>query len=288
MRILVTGAAGQLGRDVVHAAERAGHDVAAYDRRQLDIADQDAVARVFDADTPQAAVNCAAYTDVDGAESDPDAAMEVNGIGAGRLAAAAASASARIVQVSTDYVFDGRSRRPYVEADSANPLSAYGRSKLAGEHAAAEACRNHAIVRSSWLFGAGGRNFVETMLRLAADRGEVAVVTDQVGCPTWTGHLAEAVIEICAGPSVGLHHVAADGECSWHGFAVEIFRQAGVECAVRERTSADLDRPAPRPEYSVLRSQRDDAPRLPHWKDGLSASLARRAPVVGDEPGAPA
>jgi dTDP-4-dehydrorhamnose reductase len=288
MRILVTGAAGQLGGDVMHAAERAGHDVSGYDRRQLDITDQDAVARAFESDRPQAAVNCAAYTDVDGAEDDPDAAMEVNGIGAGRVAAAAASASARIVQVSTDYVFDGRSPRPYVEADQANPLSAYGRSKLTGEHAVAEACRDHAIVRSSWLFGAGGRNFVETMLRLAADRREVAVVTDQVGCPTWTGHLAAALLEICAGPSTGLHHVAADGECSWHAFAVEIFRQAGVDCDVRERLSAELDRPAPRPEYSVLRSQRDDAPRLPHWRDGLSAYLAERAPAVGHEPGSPA
>jgi dTDP-4-dehydrorhamnose reductase len=287
MRILVTGAGGQLGRDVVCAAERAGHEVTGHNRRQLDITDQDAVARVFDTDRPQAAVNCAAHTDVDGAEGDPDAAMEVNGIGAGRVAAAAATAAARVVQVSTDYVFDGRSRRPYVEADQASPLSSYGRSKLAGEHAVAEACRDHAVVRSSWLFGAGGHNFVETMLRLAAERGEVAVVTDQVGCPTWTGHLAEALVELCAAPSRGLHHVAADGECSWHAFAVEIFRQAGLDCAVRERVSADLDRPAPRPQYSVLRSQRDDAPRLPHWRDGLSAYLAKRATAAGDEPGSP-
>jgi dTDP-4-dehydrorhamnose reductase len=288
MRILVTGAAGQLGGDVVRAAERAGHDVTGYDHRQLDITDQDAVARAFESDRPQAAVNCAAYTDVDRAEGEPETAMEVNGIGAGRVAAAAESASARIVQVSTDYVFDGRSRRPYVEADQANPLSAYGRSKLAGEHAVAEACRDHAIVRSSWLFGARGRNFVETMLRLAADRREVAVVTDQVGCPTWTGHLAAALLEICAGRSTGIHHVAADGECSWHAFALDIFRQAGVECDVRERLSADLDRPAPRPGYSVLRSRRGDAPRLPHWKDGLSAYLAERAAMVADEPGSPA
>lgn len=288
MRILVTGAGGQLGRDVVRAAERAGHEVAGYDHRGLDIADHDAVARAFDADRPQAAVNCAAYTDVDGAEGDPDAAMEVNGTGAGRVAAAAASASARMVHVSTDYVFDGGSGRPYVENDAANPLSEYGRSKLAGEHAVAEACRDHAIVRSSWLFGAGGRNFVETMLRLAADRGEVAVVTDQVGCPTWTGHLAEALVEMCTGSSTGLCHVAADGECSWHAFAVEIFRQANVDCEVRESTSGDLDRPARRPQYSVLRSQRDDAPRLAHWKQGLSAYLAQRATAGSGEPGSPA
>jgi dTDP-4-dehydrorhamnose reductase len=287
MRILVTGSAGQLGRDVVRAAERAGHDVTGYAHGELDITDPDALDRAFDADRSEAVVNCAAYTDVDGAEADPNAAMEVNAIGAGRVAAAARRASARVVHVSSDYVFDGRRRQPYLEEDEANPLSAYGRSKLTGEHAVAETCRDHAIVRSSWLFGLGGHNFVETMLRLAGDRDEVAVVTDQLGCPTWTGHLAGALVEICAGPSRGLYHVAADGECSWHAFALEIFRQAGVECTVRERLTADLARPAPRPEYSVLRSGRSDAPRLPHWVDGLSAYLTQRA-GASDEPGSPA
>jgi dTDP-4-dehydrorhamnose reductase len=284
MRILVTGAGGQLGRDVVRAAERAHHDATGYDHRDLDITDPDAVGRAFGADAPQAVVNCAAYTDVDGAEDDPDAAMEVNAVGAGRVAAAAARASALMVQVSTDYVFDGRRRQPYLEDDAANPLSVYGRSKLAGEHAVAEASRDHTIVRSAWLFGAGGHNFVETMLRLAAERREVAVVTDQVGCPTWTGHLAGALVEICVARSRGLCHVAAAGECSWHDFAVEIFRQARVECAVRERLTADLGRPAPRPAYSVLRSGRDDAPRLPHWAEGLSAYMTERAAGASGEP----
>jgi len=288
MRILVTGAGGQLGGDVVRVARRAGHDVTGCDHQQLDITDADALAHAVGVGRPDAVVNCAAYTDVDGAEADLDAAMEVNAVAAGRVAAAAHSVSALVVHVSTDYVFDGRRRRPYIEADEANPLSAYGRSKLAGEHAVAEASPNHAIVRSSWLFGAGGRNFVETMLGLAAERGEVAVVTDQVGCPTWTGHLATALIEICVRPSLGLHHVVADGECSWHAFAVEIFRQAGIECAVRERLTADLGRPAPRPGYSVLRSERDDAPRLPHWAEGLSDYLAERPAAVAGEPDSPA
>jgi dTDP-4-dehydrorhamnose reductase len=285
MRILVTGAAGQLGRDVVRAAQRAGHEVSGYDRRQLDITESDALKRAVDADRPQVVINCAAYTDVDGAEADPDGAMEVNAIGAGRVAAAAERASALVVHVSSDYVFDGRRGQPYLEDDEANPLSEYGRSKLAGEHAVAEASRDHAIVRSSWLFGLGGRNFVETMLRLADERGEVAVVTDQVGCPTWTGHLAEALIEICAGPSRGVCHLAADGECSWHAFAVEIFRQGGVECELREQRTAELGRPAPRPAYSVLRSRRSDTPRLPHWVDGLSGYLAQRAAAASGQPG---
>ncbi|MFL5819921.1 MAG: dTDP-4-dehydrorhamnose reductase [Solirubrobacteraceae bacterium] len=287
MRLLVTGAGGQLGRDVVRAARRAGHDVTGCDRHQLDITDQDAVARALEAHRPEAVVNCAAYTDVDGAEAAPDTAMEVNAVAAGRVAAAAGRASALVVHVSTDYVFDGRRRRPYLESDEARPLSAYGRSKLAGEHAVAEANPGHTIVRSSWLFGASGPNFVETMLTLASERDEVAVVTDQVGCPTWTGHLAAALVEICVRRSLGLHHVAADGQCSWHAFAREIFRQAGVECAVRERRTADLGRPARRPAYSVLRSERADAPRLAHWGDGLSGYLAERAATPGADPGSP-
>ena len=180
-----------LGRDVVAAAESAGHDVVALARRDLDIADADAVRAAVDAARPDAVINCAAWTDVDGAEEHEDGATRINGAGAGNLAAAAPF----IVHVSSDYVFDGTATAPYVEADPTGPASAYGRSKLAGEHAVA-AAGEHAIVRSAWLFGAHGKNFVATMLKLAEDRDEVNVVADQIGCPTFTGHLAPALVEI--------------------------------------------------------------------------------------------
>ena len=175
-------------------------------------------------------------------------------------------------------MFDGRKREPYLESDAVGPLSAYGRSKLAGERAvAAAAPGHHLIVRSSWLFGAGGPNFVETMLRLAAERDEVTVVTDQVGCPTFTGHLAEALVALAETGPRGLVHVAGGGACSWYEFAMEIFAQAGVDCRVDPATTAEMARPAPRPAFSVLRSERADAPRLPDWREGWPAIPAAAA-----------
>jgi dTDP-4-dehydrorhamnose reductase len=224
-------------------------------------------------------VNCAAWTDVDGAESSPGAASAVNGAGAGHLAQGAAAAGALVVHVSTDYVFDGARTSPYMESDPTQPLSAYGRSKLEGEHAVQEATAEHVIVRSSWLFGTGGRNFVETMLRLAAERGSVAVVTDQVGCPTWTAHLAGALVELAASDRRGILHVAGAGACSWHEFAEEIFAQAAVPCHVEPATTAEMARPAPRPANSVLRSERG-APALPSWRDGLAGYLGARGTHV--------
>src|SRR5215212_5407531 len=191
MRLLVTGAAGMLGRDVVAAAEGAGHEVTALARRDLDIADPAAVRPAVDAARPDAVVNCAAWTDVDGAEEHEYEATLVNGTGAGHLAAAAPY----VVHVSSDYVFDGTASEPYAEGDPTGPRTAYGRSKLAGEHAVA-AAGDHAIVRSAWLFGVHGKNFVATMLRLAEDRDEVDVAADQFGCPTFTGHLGPALVEI--------------------------------------------------------------------------------------------
>ena len=171
---------------------------------------------------------------------------------------------------STDYVFDGRKGEPYVESDAPNPLSVYGRTKLEAE---AEV-RDGWIVRSSWLFAPWGENFVLTMLRLGAERGEVAVVDDQRGCPTYAGHLAEATRAIVELP-YGLYHVAADGDCTWADFAEAIFEEAGLDCRVRRISSAELVRPAPRPAYSVLRSEKPGTPRLPHWREGLRACLAR-------------
>ena len=283
MRLLVTGAAGMLGRDVCAAAAAAGHDAVGLSRTELDVTDAGAVLAAVRAAEPDAVVNCAAWTDVDGAEADEADATAVNGAGAGHVAAAAAVAGAHCVHVSTDYVFDGRAREPYPEDADVAPLGAYGRSKLAGERAVAAAAPGRAaIVRSSWLFGRHGRNFVATMLRLGGERDAVDVVDDQVGCPTWTGHLAPALVTVAERRLTGVLHVAGAGACSWKELAEAAFAAAGVACAVRPRSTASLGRPAPRPAYSALRSTRPDAPVLPPWREGLAGYLADvRAEVAG-------
>jgi dTDP-4-dehydrorhamnose reductase len=276
VKLLVTGAAGMLGRDVMLAAENAGHEVVGFGHAELDVTDAEAVAGKVEAERPGVVVNCAAWTDVDGAEEREAEATRVNGEGAGNVAAAAAAVGASVVCVSSDYVFDGSKGAPYVETDQTAPLSAYGRSKLAGEEATRAANKRHFVVRSSWLFGTGGPNFVETMLRLAADHGEVLVVRDQVGSPTYTWHLAYGIVRLIEGVEFGIHHMAAAGACSWYEFAREIFDQAKVDCKVMSATTEMLGRPAPRPAYSALASQREHAIELPSWQDGLGAYLAQR------------
>ena len=214
-------------------------------------------------------LHAGAWTDVDGAEADPQGAAAVN-VGGTKHAAELGP----VVYYSSDYVFDGRKRSPYVESDAPNPLSAYGRTKAYGEAAAGESAW---VVRSSWLFGATGHNFVRTMLRLGVERDEVTVVDDQVGCPTYVGHLAEATRAVVELPH-GLWHVAADGECTWAEFAQAIFEEAKLECRVVPISTEELGRPAPRPAYSVLRSERAETPRLPHWREGLRECLARLEP----------
>ncbi len=277
-RILITGAAGMLGLDVAAAAVAAGHEVVTRARAELDITDPAAVrAAVADAE-PDAVINCAAYTKVDAAESDVEGATRVNGDGPGVLAAAAAQAGAWIVHVSTDYVFDGsKTSGPYVESDPTGPRSVYGVTKLAGERAVAEhAPDSHTIVRSSWLFGIGGPCFPATMLRLAADHDELNVVADQVGCPTYTPHLARVLVELSYTRSYGgAIHVAAAGECSWCEFASEIVARGGGRAEVKPITTAEYPLPAPRPAYSVMRSERG-APVLPDWQQGLDEYLSAR------------
>ena len=186
------------------------------------------------------------------------------------------------MHVSTDYVFDGAKTTPWVESDAVAPLGAYGRSKLAGEREVAAADGEHAIVRSAWLFGAGGRNFVDTMLALGGERDEVTVVTDQVGSPTWTGHLAEALVELAERRGdIGIFHAAGAGACSWYELAVEVFARAGVRCRVLPTTAERFARPAPRPAYSVLGTEREATPILPPWQDGVAAYLTDKAVVTG-------
>jgi dTDP-4-dehydrorhamnose reductase len=255
-----------LGQDILRAA---GDAAVALTRADLDVTDASSVS---DAPAGATVINCAAYTDVDGAESDSETAHAVNGEGARNVAEAAE----RVLYVSTDYVFDGTKDTPYVESDGPAPIQEYGRSKLAGELATARVNPNHLIVRSSWLFGAGGKNFVETILGLARDRDELRVVDDQVGCPTFTGHLAEALVALAAGRERGIMHVAGSGSCSWFEFAREIVGRAGVECLVQPCTTEEFPRPARRPANSVLLSQRS-GPALPAWQDGLDAYLGVRA-----------
>jgi dTDP-4-dehydrorhamnose reductase len=269
-----------LGRAVVRAAQLANHEVTALERAALDVTDPEAATAAAQEHRPDAVVNCAAWTDVDGAEDAPEEAARVNAIGARNVAAAAAAVGATIVQPSTDYVFDGTSERPYVESDETDPLSAYGRSKLTGEIEAAAANPRHFVVRTSWLFGAGGRNFVETMLGLAESSHEVLVVRDQVGSPTYTSHLAEGLLRLAATDAYGLHHMSAAGRCSWYEFAQAVFAGAGVDCRVLSTTTAEFPRPAVRPAFSVLETEWPDAIRLPDWHDGLSAYLAERSASV--------
>ena len=284
MRVLITGAGGMLGRASADALASRGHEVVALPRAELDVLDGNAVTVAIERERPQVVLNCAAWTEVDGAEADEQAAMRLNDQAAAVLAAAADSAGASIVYPSSDYVFDGQKANPYVETDTPAPLSAYGRSKLGGETSVAVANPRHLIIRSSWLFGGGGPNFVETMLRIGAEEQEVVVVTDQVGLPTYTRDLAGGIADLIDAEQTGIFHVAATGPCSWYEFAQEIFDQAGLECRVMASTTEMLARPAPRPGFSVLGSTRRGTPQLPHWRAGLAAYLIEReAPV--SEPG---
>jgi dTDP-4-dehydrorhamnose reductase len=276
MKIILFGAGGMLGRDVVRAAEAANHEVVPVPHAEVDITDAPAVDLSVKGAAPAVVVNCAAYTDVDGAEAEEGEALRVNAEGARNVASAAAAAGATVVYPSTDYVFDGAKPEPYAESDEPRPLSAYGRSKLAGEVETAVGNPRHHVVRSSWLFGTGGRNFVETMLSLARERGQVVVVRDQVGSPTYAGHLAAGLVQLLDSHAYGLRHMAGAGDCSWYEFALEIFKQAGVECHVLSCTTDEFPRPAPRPAHSVLTSELDGAIELPHWREGLRSYLAER------------
>jgi dTDP-4-dehydrorhamnose reductase len=256
-RVLLTGVGGPLGA----ARREAFPDADARTRAELDVTEPIALGYV-----PSLVLHAAAWTDVDGAEADEAGAVRVNVEGTRNVC----GLGAPVVYYSSDYVFNGAKREPYVESDEPAPLGAYGRSKLLGEREVSAGW----IVRSSWLFGWTGHNFVRTMLRLGAERDEVRVVDDQRGCPTYVGHLAAATRELVGLPG-GIWHVAADGDCTWAELAAAIFEEAGLRCRVVPISTEELGRPAPRPSYSVLRSEREGAPRLPHWREGLRECLAR-------------
>jgi dTDP-4-dehydrorhamnose reductase len=278
-RWFVAGAAGMLGQDLCRVLEAAGHDVTPADLPGLDILDPDQCrAQVAGHDV---VVNCAAYTAVDAAETDEARAFAVNAVGAANLARAAEGAGAAVVQVSTDYVVAGHGTEPYAVDAPVAPASAYGRTKAAGEWAVRAECPRSWVVRTAWLYGAAGKNFPATMRRLAAERETVSVVADQVGQPTWTVDLAEAVLRLVdASAPFGVWHATGGGQCSWFELAQAVFEELGLDPArVRPIGTAEYPLPAPRPAYSVLAHDRWDEAGLeplPHWRDALH----RAAPTV--------
>jgi dTDP-4-dehydrorhamnose reductase len=276
VRVLVAGGEGMLARDVVAAARERGYAVEAPGRAGLDITSPASIETALARFRPDAVINCAGWSDVDGAEDDERGAMRVNDEGAGLLAAAAAESGATVVYPSSDYVFDGSKTTPYLESDLPAPLGAYGRSKLGGETSVAVANPRHFIVRSSWLYGHGGKNFVETMLTIGSRQDEVLVVSDQRGCPTSCADLGAALVELVEGEEYGIHHIAGGGECSWFDFAAEIFDLAGYETRVMSATTEMMARKAQRPAYSVLRSERERPIELPPWQVSLGRYLQER------------
>jgi dTDP-4-dehydrorhamnose reductase len=277
-RVLVTGGGGQLGREF---ALRLGPDAVALGHRELDVADEGAVERAFAEHRPELVLHCAAWTDVDGAESDPDGAWRANEQGSRCVARAARGCRAGLVGFSTDYVFAGDDPAGYDEQSPVAPRSVYGASKLAGERALLAEHPEAYVVRTAWVFSPRGRNFLLTMLRLGAERDELEVVDDQIGCPTATAHLARATLELVERCAPGTYHLAGGGSTSWHGFASAIMQEAGLKARVEPISSSRLQRPAPRPACSILRTVHADAPRLPHWRDGLRDCLAALANAEG-------
>jgi dTDP-4-dehydrorhamnose reductase len=277
MKVLVTGGKGQLGTDVTEVLRSHGHEVYSYTREELDITNHEQVQSSIAGISPEVVIHTAAYTKVDLAEQEVDLAYRVNAIGTRNVAVAAEKAGAKLVYISTDYVFDGKASVPYNEYHPTSPLGVYGKSKLAGEQFVQQLSSRFFILRTSWVYGKHGQNFVKTMLQLAEERSELNVVHDQVGSPTYTVDLANFIAEIIKTELYGVYHTSNTGYCSWYEFAREIFRAANLShIKVNPVTTAEFPRPAPRPAYSVMDHMAirlngvDD---LPDWKDALQAFM---------------
>lgn len=289
MKVLVAGSQGMLAQDVVPVLRSAGHHVVTCDLRPaaeshtLDITDLDDVCALVREVAPDIVVNCAAYTNVDAAETDEDAAFRINALGPWNLALACREAHAALMHVSTDYVFDGQKGSAYEEFDHANPLGVYGRSKWAGEEYIRQVLSRFYVVRTAWLYGRHGKNFVETILQAGQERPELRVVNDQWGCPTWTVELARVMSALIESGRYGLYHASGQGVCTWFDFAQEILRQGGVGTPVLPQTTEELNRPAPRPCHSVLRNRSLElvnVPLMPNWKDSLQQYMSTRREAV--------
>lgn len=271
-RILVTGANGMLARDLCPMLEDADFEVIETTRNELDVTDELQVRRVISDVKPDYVIHCAAYTNVDKAEEEPETAELVNAKSAEYIAKACNSNNAIMIYISTDYVFDGTKKTPYVPDDTTNPTGAYGLSKLHGEEAVRKFCPAHYIIRTSWLYGHHGKNFVETMISLA-EKTELKVVDDQVGCPTWTVDLSDAIISfIDEEPPFGTYHACGAGSTSWYGFAKEIFDLMSLNVNLIPCTTEEFPRPAKRPAYSVM----DNEGLLRDWKQALQEYIELR------------
>lgn len=280
-RVLVTGANGQLGRELAlwATAEAEGLDIRGYGRDELDITDLAQCRAALAAFAPHAVIHCAAYTAVDQAEADPDGAFRVNAAGSRNITLAAREAGAKLAYVSTDYVFDGSSAVPYNEYDRPNPRTVYGKSKLAGEEMVRTLHDRHFVVRTSWVYGAHGANFVKTMIKVGAERGAVKVVHDQIGSPTYTFDLAAMLLELVRTDAYGVYHASNAGTCSWYEFAVAIFEESGMQVSTDPCTTAEFPRPAPRPAFSVLDHsalRTNGLTPMRHWRDALRDYLAKQ------------
>lgn len=270
MNVLITGAAGQLGRELQRVF--ADCDVVAADRSMADITDRDAVDALVDGIKPDLIVHSAAFTAVDRCETEVETAFAANATGAMHVARAAQRVGAGMVHLSTDYVFDGLLGRPYTEFDAVNPRSAYGRSKEAGEQLVRSHCERHWIVRTQWVHGVEGGNFARTMLRLGRERGAVSVVDDQSGSPAFTFDLAPQIRRLVETGIPGTYHVSNEGECTWFEFAAAVFEAAGLDVALSPTDTASFGAPAPRPAYSVLdnlMTRQIGLPAMPHWRESL-------------------
>jgi dTDP-4-dehydrorhamnose reductase len=277
VKVMVTGAAGMLGHALVPALRARGHEVLPLDLAEADVTDADALARHARSFGPAWVAHLAAFTNVDLCESEPEQAFLVNEAGTRNAARAAADTGAAVLAISSDYVFDGTAATPRREDDETGPRSVYGRSKLAGERAAREANPRHLVVRSAWLYGAGGRNFVDTILAKARAGEPLRVVDDQRGSPTMTADLAGALVGLLERNAFGTFHVANSGDCTWHEFATAACEEAGVPASIGRLTTEELARPANRPAYSVLDTVRYASvagAALPHWRDALKRHIA--------------
>jgi dTDP-4-dehydrorhamnose reductase len=276
MRVLILGATGLLGKALVR--EWTGDEVLAMGSRDVDVRDSAQVGAIIGKARPDWVVLAAAYTDVDGCESHRELAFSVNRDGAVKVAEAARQAGAKLIFLSSDYVFDGKKISPYEVDDKRNPQSVYGRSKAEGEVKLLEILPHCCVARTSWVFGIGGRCFPDTILRLAANRPALDVVDDQRGCPTYTVDLARAIIQLCRQDASGIVHVTNAGDCSWFEFARGIIKRSGLTTEVKPVSSQQMPRPAPRPAYSVLSatSLRRYGIEMPGWKDALGRYLEER------------
>ena len=270
-KILVTGSKGMLGQDLCPILEDEDYNVVETTSKTLDITNFDVIKKVLNSEKPDIVVHCAAYTNVDGAESEIEKAKLINETGTENIAKVCADINSVLVYISTDYVFDGNNTKPYLPEDRTNPINIYGKTKLEGEDAIKKFCEKYFIARTSWLYGIHGKNFVETMLSLA-DKPEITVVDDQIGCPTWTVELSNGILKLLETDEYGTYHICGSGKTSWYGFAKKIFDEMKLDVNLKPCTTKDFLRPAKRPKYSVM----DNNKLCRNWEKALKDYLELR------------